>query len=194
MEIFLVRHGKSRAKPTENLSYDDYINWLRKYKDSGIIPGQTIPRETLAKAQTVNLMITSSLKRSYESAMLLNPNANIKSNSLFDEVNLESLPHFNFLNHKLSPITWSMALGMISIFHKHKNHNHFLTETSSRAHQAARHLEHLAKNHKRLMLVGHGIFNLFIGEELIHLGWESKTSQSGDYWNLTSYIKNSKKS
>jgi hypothetical protein len=69
----------------------EFEDWINKYDSSGVFEGNSYPSETLEKIALANLVITSDLKRSIESAKLLSPQKNVISNPLFRETELPKL-------------------------------------------------------------------------------------------------------
>lgn len=72
MEISLIRHGKSKHFDDNRMTCEEFKSWVKKYDDCGVFEENFYPTTTLQKVESVNLVVTSNLKRSIESAKLLN--------------------------------------------------------------------------------------------------------------------------
>lgn len=88
MEISLIRHGKSKHTDNNKVTCNEFNGWVKKYDDSGVFEEKYYPLETHEKIATANIVITSDLKRSIESAKLLYPNLKVISSPLFRETEL----------------------------------------------------------------------------------------------------------
>lgn len=71
MEISLIRHGKSKHIDKNKVTCDEFHDWVQKYDDSSVFEEESYPFDTLKKVSMANLIITSDLKRSIDSAKLL---------------------------------------------------------------------------------------------------------------------------
>src|SRR5699024_4640663 len=87
----------------------EFNDWIWKYDDGGVLEEKYYPVDTLEKVSTANVVITSNLKRSIDSANLLNPNLKSISSSLFRETELP-VPSKNLLGLKLKPNLWAVIL------------------------------------------------------------------------------------
>jgi hypothetical protein len=91
MEISLSRHGKSKSTENNRITCLAFIDWVEKYDHNGVFEENSYPEGTLNKIATANIVITSDLKRSVESAKLLNPNIKVISAPLFRETELPTI-------------------------------------------------------------------------------------------------------
>ncbi len=107
MEISLIRHGRSKCKELKRIPYKDFENWVKKYDYSGVFEEKFYPAVTLKKIATANVIIASDLKRSIESAHLLNPNMKAIPVPLFRETELPA-PLKKLWGLKLNPNLWAV--------------------------------------------------------------------------------------
>lgn len=184
MEISLIRHGKSKHTENKRLTCNEFQRWVEKYDNSGVFEEKTYPPVTLEKIVTANVVITSDLKRSIESANLLNQNLRVISDALFRETELPSLPRISGL--KLSPNSWAIILRCLW-FIGYSKQCESLANAKRRAKKASEQLVKYAEEHKSVVLVGHGFFNRLIAEELKKMGWEGKRNSSVKHWSCTTY-------
>lgn len=186
VEITLIRHGESKVQPGGTLNYNGYKDWTDAYSNSSIKPLKVYPKDTLEKVNNTKIIITSTLRRSIDSAKLLNPKAELVKRSLFNEI---APPLHDSIDHshvELSPVFWTVIESSISFF---SSKHSFLDDAHIRASKAADWLIHFAKEHGKAVLVGHGIFNLFIGETLVNRGWSEIKKPEGHYWSCSVYQK-----
>lgn len=109
MEISLIRHGKSKLTENDKIIGLKFKRWVEKYDESGVFAESSYPSNTLEKVTSTNIVITSHLKRSVESANVLNAAAEVISDSLFRETELPSIPSL-FDTVMLKPSSWATIL------------------------------------------------------------------------------------
>lgn len=68
MEISLIRHGKSKCIENNPITCKEYKDWVEKYDDCGVFEENSYPLETLERITKINIVMTSDLRRSIESA------------------------------------------------------------------------------------------------------------------------------
>ncbi|GHI01631.1 histidine phosphatase family protein [Neobacillus kokaensis] len=184
MEISLIRHGKSTHVDNERITCIEFQGWVEKYDSSGVIEEKVYPSLALEKIATANLIITSDLKRSIESASLLNPHIKTIEDKLYREVELPVLP--KIAGVKLSPASWAVMLRCLW-FCGYSRQYESLVRAKQRAKLAAEQLVKYTEEYDSVVLVGHGFFNRFIAEELKEKGWQGKRKSSTKHWHCTTY-------
>ncbi len=186
MEISLVRHGITQVTENSPVTCRDFGKWVEKVDDAGVVEASVYPTGTLEKIQTANIVVTSNLKRSIESAKLLGPGLNTIMNPLFREIEFPS-PSRPFRGLKLKPYIW---IGILSLLWLggYSNGCESFRDARERAKRAARLLVEYAKKYDRVILFGHGFFNLLIAVELQKTGWKGKKITSFRHWNCTTYV------
>ncbi len=185
MEISLVRHGKSKHIDNSKMACNDFNDWIRKYDDGEVFEEKSYPLDTLEKASTANIVITSDLKRSIDSAKLLNPNLKGISSSLFRETELP-VPSKNLWGLKLKPSFWAVILRCLW-FTGYSNGCESLRSAKQRANKAAEELVEYVQKHKSVAFVGHGFINRLIAKELQNMGWKGKRKTDSKHWSCTTY-------
>ncbi|MGG5255352.1 histidine phosphatase family protein [Neobacillus sp. SM06] len=185
MEISFIRHGESLLTEKNKMTATEFKKWVERYNDHGVFENSSYPAAALEKAAAAFLVITSDLKRSIESARLLNPAAKIISDPLFRETELPiDLP--KLLNIKLKPNTWSVSLRLLWLC-GYSNECESLNQAKSRAVKASQQLIHYANEYESIVLVGHGFFNRLIAKELQKKGWQSKRKVTAKHWSCITY-------
>ncbi len=108
MEISLIRHGKSKHIENDWITCTEFQDWIQNYDSNGVLEENYYPSVTLEKIAAANIVFTSDLSRSIESASLLNQHVRIISDDLFRETELPTFPRLFGL--KLSPNIWAIIL------------------------------------------------------------------------------------
>jgi broad specificity phosphatase PhoE len=130
-------------------------------------------------------VITSDLKRSVESAKILNPEVKTFPAQLFRETELPTRS-MKILDLKLRPSIWAVILRLVW-FSGYSNECESLSDAKLRAKKASQQLIDYAHEYKSVVLVGHGFFNMLIAKELQKKGWKSKRKTGAKHWNCTTY-------
>lgn len=184
MEISLIRHGKSKQIENNRLTSQEFQDWVKKYDTSGVFEEKNYPERTLEKVAAANLLVTSDLKRSIDSASLLHQQKRVISDSLFREAELPVLS--SKWRVKFSPNSWAIFLRCLW-YSGYARQCESLANARQRAERAAIQLVKYAEEHHSVVLVGHGFFNRLIAEELENMGWEGNRKTSAKHWNCTTY-------
>ncbi|TYR81503.1 histidine phosphatase family protein [Priestia megaterium] len=184
MEISLIRHGRSLCVDDKRMSCTAFKKWVEKYDSSGVVTEHNYPKQTVAKINNANLVITSDLKRSIHSAQLLKEEMPLLSDSMFREVELPVI-HVP-ARVKLKPNTWAVMVRCLW-FSGYSNSCESFKEAKKRAEQAAQSLIAYAKEHQFVTVVGHGFFNIMIAKELQKAGWNADQKINGKHWNCSAY-------
>ncbi|SDN19594.1 histidine phosphatase family protein [Alkalicoccus daliensis] len=184
MEINLIRHGKSLYSDKTKINMRNYENWSRNYDSSGVHVEKNYPLLTIEKVKTSELLLTSNLKRTKDSAAYLSPEASFVSSSLFRETELPVLQKFEFL--KIKPIYWDILLRLLWLGGCSTKCESY-KEAKYRAVHAADSLVEFAENYSKITLIGHGFFNYLISKELKKKKWKGNSRISFKNWECTTY-------
>jgi broad specificity phosphatase PhoE len=176
MEIILIRHGKPLFDERKWLIGSEFSLWVKQYDLSGVQEEDSYPKHSS------QLVVTSDLKRSIDSAQLLNPNEKVIADPLFREV---ELPVMNS-DLRLSPRVWTILLRLVWLSGYSRGCESY-QEAKRRAAAASAKLVEWALIHDSIMLVGHGFFNMLIAKELLKSGWTGKRKAGSKYWSSTVY-------
>ncbi|OLS36296.1 histidine phosphatase family protein [Alkalihalophilus pseudofirmus] len=185
MEISLIRHGKSQFNEKKRVTCEEFERWVDGYNTSGVHKQANYPSETLLKSTSANVLITSDLKRSMESAAILHPEGITITHSLFRETELPTL-HAKHLSIRLKPSTWAVLLRLLWLA-GYSNGCESFSEAKGRAVIATEQLIFYAKQSQSVAVVGHGFFNRFISKELQKRGWTGKKRAGTKHWSCTTY-------
>lgn len=186
MEISLIRHGKSQFVHKGRVTFKEFEEWVENYNFHGISEEPACPSETLQKVSAANIVITSDLKRSIESAKLLNPKAEMLKDPLFRETELPA-SSMKLFNIRLRPALWAILLRILW-FSGYSNKCESLKEARQRAKKAAQQLIDHSAESRSVALVGHGFFNKLVAKELQRKGWKGERKPGAKHWNCASYV------
>jgi broad specificity phosphatase PhoE len=185
MEISLIRHGKSKLTKNGRMTCEEFNYWVEEYDNNGVFEKDAYPIETLEKIAKANIVITSDLKRSIDTARLLNPNLKLISDPLFHETELP-IPSSNIWGLKISPSSWVVILRCLW-FMGYSSGCESLSNAKTRAEKASEILVEYAREYRYVVLVGHGFFNMLVAKELQKMGLEGKKKANSKHWYATTY-------
>lgn len=125
------------------------------------------------------------MKRSIKSAEFLNPDITAISDPMFRETELPT-PLTNLFGLRLKPGFWAVILRLLW-FSGYSSNCESLSDAKIRAERASKILIKYAQDHKDIVLVGHGFFNLLIAKELKKTGWKANKKTSSKHWHTTTF-------
>lgn len=181
MEIILLRHGKPEVELSGYLNADEFKQLVYSYSQSGV---QGSPAKKLKEYFTTHYVVCSDLPRSIESVKKAGLNKIHLSEALFRETDI---PHFDKSFLKLPVTAWLIMLRIMWLFGFKKNGESF-SEAKNRAKDAASRLIDLAKENKKVILVGHGLMNRLIAKQLLFNQWQESDKSGKRYWEFVKYI------
>ena len=185
MEIILLRHGKPNIPSLHKISACSFADWIDSYNASGLCPTSVPPKNTLSIARECNAVICSDLIRSKESAEALNTKNILLADLQFNEA---GLPSASWTALKLSPSAWAVIFRVMWLF-GYSNNSESYKEAKSRAEISALKLIELAKDHKIVLFVGHGVYNNLLSKQLKLLGWHGPSNPGTKHWSFGVYKK-----
>ncbi len=159
------------------------MDWINSYNDSSLSASSVPTDSVLAYANECNAIISSSLKRSIDSANALDSEKYFLSESLFIEAGLPST-NGSFL--KLYPNHWAVLFRFLWLF-GYSNNSESFKEAKLRANTATNKLVVLAQEYEQVLFVGHGFFNRLIVKELMKRGWLGSKNPGSGYWSIDTY-------
>ena len=181
-----MRHGEpDTTMLSSKISSQEFLECLEVYKGCGILDVSK-PEDTMIELFSgFKTIVSSDLKRSIDSAILLSPRNNLIIDPMFREIE-DTFISIPFL--KLSPRAWSnifILLWFIGMFELKEA----FRDGKTRAKNCASKLVSLAEEHGKVLFVGHGFINTYIAKELSVLGWNGPKIPSKSYWNYGVYQK-----
>jgi Histidine phosphatase superfamily (branch 1) len=182
-KIILIRHGKPLINPLEKIVGSQLSEWVQRYDHAPIDLNCPPPLSFLNAVDGVHYIVTSPLRRSVESAKMLVPEL---GHQVLLEAREAELPIPQFMNIKMSARTWC-AVMRLAWFLRGSTQVESLKQAKERAEFVAKELEVLAKQQGSVLLLGHGIMNLLIGQKLRDRGWKSLQTSGRVYWKFSEY-------
>lgn len=181
MEIILSRHGEVDVDLWAWKSPRDIKPWIELYNRAPILV--EAPPKTIAKAVESGVIVCSTLKRSIDSARTLCPERQALVEDIFREADL---PYGHWPLPKLPLVVWGIWLRF-KWFLVQGQSAESLLQAKSRARSAAERLVVLAGEHGTVFLVGHGMMNILIAEQLFALKWEGPKRPASGHWGFSVY-------
>ncbi|AFY57737.1 fructose-2,6-bisphosphatase [Rivularia sp. PCC 7116] len=183
MPIYLVRHGKPTVSTKEKVQGNQFLDFIKCYDAAGIASDSVPPENLIDIIQKANVIFTSNLSRTIDSARILQPQVKPISNSIFREINCWR----NFsTSAKLSALGWAVISRLLWEF-KISPIVEPPVATRRRAKQAAELLIQEYQGHGSVVLIAHGGINTFIAKELRLLGWQGSRNLNNQHWGCTEY-------
>ena len=186
MKIIFIRHGKPAIPESPILNASEFHQWIDAYNLAHLDPGHKPAKQLVGMAGQYQTIVCSDLRRSIESAELLGIKELVCIDAIFREV---ELPYCTKPTPRLSPDLW-LVIFRILWFAGYAANCESKALARQRAVIAADILEKKALSNDTVLLIGHSIFNNFIGKQLQVKGWQGKTSIFSKYWEISEYRSN----
>lgn len=183
MKIIFIRHGKPDAPKSGKLNAVEFHRWVAAYNLANLDTSQQPPQHLVAMACQCNVVICSDLRRSVHSAELLGISDIALIDPIFREV---ELPYCTTPIPKLLPAGWSIMLRILWFLGYAANCESRAT-AKQRAATAGDLLHDKALANNTVLLIGHSIFNNFIGKQLKTKGWQGSATIFSKYWEISEY-------
>jgi len=188
VEITFVRHGPSCCKSQGRCSAKQFKEWVKSYNQMGILQEPVVPIDTIRKCQESPVIITSSLIRAVESTRVLLSGIEKKTiqSKMFREAELpviEEIPSFI----RLKPDSWAVLFRFLWMA-GYGGKNETFRQARRRSEKASDTLMEYARIHGKVVVVGHGIFNMMVAKKLIKKGWQGEYPPSHRHFCCTTYV------
>ena len=181
--ITLIRHGKPAITTPGWISSSDLSQVISHYQSARIASDSFPPEAVQALVQSAKLVFTSDLPRAMHSAEILDPTIFPVSNPIFREVDFWLECPFKI---RLPFYAW-IFLDRLLLSLGYSPHSQFQANNKARVRKAAELLEQQSHETESVVLVGHGITNLFIAKELRKRGWCGPKMPKMGHWGCTTY-------
>ncbi|MBI1686073.1 phosphoglycerate mutase family protein [Caulobacter hibisci] len=178
--IVLARHGEPALSRKVHFSAKAYGDWWALYEEGGLLAGQTPPDGLLEIARKADVIISSTRRRSIETAQAIAGGRDFPRDPMFIEAPLPPPPWPSWI--KLSPKKWGFFSRFWWWFFDHHMGQENRKQAEVRADAAADALIALSQDGKNVLLVAHGFFNTMIGVALQKRGLKKTLDQGFQYW------------
>ena len=183
-QIVLVRHGRPAGANAAPISGRDVGRWVTHYNGLGIDRGCPPPASLVRLVASAGCVAASDLRRARESAEWLRSPATVSIDPELREAVLpESLPW----SLRIHPGVW-VVLARVGWWLNWCASEEPVDATRQRAGRAADRLCALAREHASIVVVGHGMFNRFVGRELMARGWCGPAIMPRAYWSAALFM------
>ena len=181
--IVLARHGKPAWDFRTRIPGHALGEWLRGEADAPLDPSSHPSAELERLTRTANCVVASTLRRSRDSAQWLAPSATPLIDPCFREAELPSAFRSGL---RLRPEIWA-GLARSAWFCGWAAGVESFKSARERAAKAAAVLTDRAKTCGLIVLAGHGLMNILIGQRLRAAGWRGPLWPSPGHWSFGVY-------
>jgi broad specificity phosphatase PhoE len=175
-----MRHGQPELVATAKISAVEMKGWIEQYNRSEITH-HAVPHSSMQLAATATVIVSSTAPRALTSVQALGLKPALVD-ALFCEA---QLPYGHWKLPRLSPFTWAFILRVLWLCGYSRNVESAGT-ARIRASTAAKRLQSLAGDGP-VLLLGHGIMNRMIANQLVADGWVRQKRDGSQYWSATVY-------
>lgn len=178
--LVIARHGKPALSRKVYMNWQGYREWWGRYDEGGLIPGQKVPPKLLKWVEKADVILSSPLRRSVESAELAAGKAIEHTDARLIEAALPP-PHLGKL--KFRPKTWG-TFARIAWYFGWSDGMESHKAARARVNEMCDVLAEHAAGGKIVYVSAHGWINRMLKGSLLKRGWKLK-SQNGDlHWSF----------
>lgn len=152
------------------LSAKDYRRWWADYEVLGLKPGQTAPESLKALARGASQVVTSTRKRSTETAELVCEGRAFVADPALIEAPLPPPAWPDWL--RLPPMVWGFVSRFAWWWFDLHGNEESKREAERRAERVAQTLAETAAGGDDVLVLAHGFFNAMIERVLKRRGWK----------------------
>jgi broad specificity phosphatase PhoE len=181
MEIVLARHGQPITIDRTAIVGRELGTWVRRYNEGGISRELPPPERLRQCAAACGRVIASDLPRSIESARWLANDIQIER-----DLREADLPERIGGSLRLPPAAWVMV-ARIAWWLNFGDSRETVASARDRASRATDRLCAMAREHQRVLVVGHGVFNRFVASCLRTRGWSGPRVMPTAYWTAATF-------
>jgi len=179
-QIVLIRHAKVDLDSSRPINASFLKEWVDAYGVANIYVHSLPTQETINVIKNSDVLVTSSLCRTIDSAKVLDVDI-YESSTIFNEA---QIPNVNIPFLKMKPKSWMVVLRVLLLFGLGKK-DASLKASKLQAEEAAERLLELSNEFESVVLVGHGGMNWLIRKVLMKEGWHLEDKPSNKNWGMT---------
>jgi broad specificity phosphatase PhoE len=183
--IVITRHGRPALDRDLTFGWRSYKVWWGKYDAGGLAADQAPPEELVETAAKADVIFSSPLKRSLETAEAIAPGREIVTDPVFVEA---ALPPPPVPGLRLRPGHWGV-FARIAWWFGYSGGLESRIEAEHRAEAAADKLVATAETGKNVVLCAHGWFNRMLRPALLARGWSCVRDGRDHYWSYRCFEK-----
>jgi len=178
--IVLARHGEPALSRKVRLTSKGYADWWAVYEETGLVPGQSAPEALIAHAEQAGLIVSSTRKRSIETADVVAAGRAVRADADLIEAPLPP-PHWPAWI-RLSPRLWGVIARTWWWFLNHHDGQETRKQAQARAELVADRLAADAERGMNVLVIAHGFFNTMVRLSLQKRGWKLVENRGFKYW------------
>ncbi len=178
--IVITRHGRPALDRDLTFGWRDYKIWWDKYDAGGLAADQQPPEELVQSAAEADVVFSSPLKRSLETAQAIAPKRDIVTDPVFVEA---ALPPPPVPGLRLRPGHWGV-FARAAWWLGYSGGLESRREAEHRAEAAADRLVEAAERGQDVVLCAHGWFNRMLRPALQARGWNCVRDGRDSYWSF----------
>jgi len=179
-EIILLRHAKVDIKKDKKIYANQLDDFIKQYDNSDITLELSNYTEIENLLNSTNIHICSKQKRSIQSLQLFKK-IPYRIDKIFNEATLNNTKRKLF---KLSTNLWLIIFRILWLI-SFSNKTNSYKQTKIRAKKASQVLINLANEHKKIILIGHGIMNNLIQKELLKHNYILSKKSNNKNWDYS---------
>ncbi len=181
--IILARHGRPALDRTMWLDWRGYEDWWRQYDEGGLAKDQTPSLDLVEAAAAADLVHSSPLTRSRETAAIVAPGREVAADPVFTEAPLPPPPVPGL---RLKPPQWGVV-ARLSWWLGLARGKETRREAEARADRAVDKVEAEADQGQVVLVCAHGWFNRMMRPVLQARGWRCVRDGRDRYWSFRRY-------
>jgi broad specificity phosphatase PhoE len=181
MKIVLMRHGEPTSRHSAWIAGHQFGEWVRSFDQSGIKEAMLIPDEVRQLASNIGLVISSDLLRATQSA------ARLARKTVIDPELREACLVDSFRTSLRAPVSLWLAAARVAWRLDVSSSPEPIAAARARAQRVTDNVISLARAHRSVLVVGHGVFNSLIARRLRALGWSGPLVPPSSYWSVATY-------
>lgn len=183
--IILVRHGRSAHVSQERwLDAAGVHRWRAGYDAAGIDTASEPPPSLVEESSRADLVVASDLARALASAEKLARGRPVRVSPLLRESHLD-IP--TWLPARWPLTAWAIAIHLQWLGRIARGIGVHPSEVQ-RVSAAVDWLDEILREHRRIVVVTHGVFRRLLGIELVARGWTAERRVSGyGHWSVWPY-------
>jgi broad specificity phosphatase PhoE len=180
-KIVLMRHGEPTSRYSAWIAGREFGAWVRSFDQGGIKEAMLIPDEVRQLASTIGLVISSDLLRATQSA------ARLARKTVIDPDLREAGLVESFRTSLRAPVSLWLAAARLAWRLDVTSSQEPIAAARARAQRVTDNVISLAREHRSVLVVGHGVFNSLIARRLRALGWSGPLVPPSRYWSVATY-------
>jgi broad specificity phosphatase PhoE len=180
-KIVLMRHGEPTSRYSAWIAGREFGAWVRSFDQGGIKEAMLIPDEVRQLASTIGLVISSDLLRATQSA------ARLARKTVIDPDLREAGLVESFRTSLRAPVSLWLAAARLAWRLDVTSSQEPIAAARARAQRVTDNVISLAREHRSVLVVGHGVFNSLIARRLRALGWSGPLMPPSRYWSVATY-------